>query len=481
MNKLITKYKKLPKPLKATLWFTLISVLQRGISFLAVPIFTRIMTTEQYGTYSVFLSWLEIFEIVTTFRLGWGGYIVGLTKFDDDRDRYTSSMQCLSLVITGAFLLLYLPLSGILNGFTGMDNGLTFMMFGIMFALPAIQFWTVRGRVEYRYIAVFAVTMIASVLTIGLGTIFAVAFEDKVEMVVAARVIVQGIEAAILIWINCHKDFCFFHKGYWKRALKFNVPLLPYYLSMVLLHSSDRIIIRNLIGAAQAGIYGVAYTASMCMQIFSTAFNQTLQPWMYKKMKDGNIKSVKNIINMALLMVAVLNLLMIALAPEVVRIMAPKAYHEAIWVIPPLCASVVVMFFYQHFVNIEFYFEESKLTAAASIGAAVLNIALNHIFVPIYGYFAAGYTTLASYLVFAFAHYLFMRIVCRKHNYTERLVDIRMMLLILVAFFVCTAVLMVGYEYAVIRYIAAAVIAIGLILNRKKLMKILKRTRVKKA
>ena len=66
MKKIITKYKNLPEAVKASLWFTICSILQKGISFITVPIFTRLLTTEQYGVVSIFYSWESIFIIFCT-------------------------------------------------------------------------------------------------------------------------------------------------------------------------------------------------------------------------------------------------------------------------------------------------------------------------------------------------------------------------------------------------------------------------------
>ena len=54
MRKILEKYKGLEIPAKATIWFTISNILQKGILFLAVPIYTRLMTTSEYGIYSVF-------------------------------------------------------------------------------------------------------------------------------------------------------------------------------------------------------------------------------------------------------------------------------------------------------------------------------------------------------------------------------------------------------------------------------------------
>ena len=64
ISRFVTKYKKMSVVTKAALWFTFATVLQKGISFFTVPIFTRIMSTEQYGIFSVYLSWISVLTIL---------------------------------------------------------------------------------------------------------------------------------------------------------------------------------------------------------------------------------------------------------------------------------------------------------------------------------------------------------------------------------------------------------------------------------
>ena len=67
-RKAVQKYKNLPVVARATGWFVICSLIQKGISFLTTPIFTRLMSTEQYGLFSVYTSWLQILTIFSTFR-----------------------------------------------------------------------------------------------------------------------------------------------------------------------------------------------------------------------------------------------------------------------------------------------------------------------------------------------------------------------------------------------------------------------------
>ena len=98
-----SKYRSLSVQAKAALWFTICSFLQKGISFITVPIFTRLMSTEEYGTYTVYLSWLQILTIMTSLYLFNGVYDNAMAKYEKQRDEYTSAMQGLTLVITEDF------------------------------------------------------------------------------------------------------------------------------------------------------------------------------------------------------------------------------------------------------------------------------------------------------------------------------------------------------------------------------------------
>ena len=200
---MIKKYKNLSVQAKAAIWYTICNLLQKGILLIAVPIYTRILTTEQYGAYSVFLSWLEIFEIVATFRLSWEGYMVGLTKYSDDRDRYTSSIQGLGFTITSIALIIYLAIPDLINSITGMPFGLTLMIFALLYTMPSIYFWSGRQRVEYHYQAAVAVTMTSSVLIPILGVVTALTIEHKEYAIIGARVVVQGIIGLCLMFVNC--------------------------------------------------------------------------------------------------------------------------------------------------------------------------------------------------------------------------------------------------------------------------------------
>lgn len=102
------RYKSFPVEVKSTLWFVICNVLQRGISLISTPIFTRLLTTEQYGVYSVYQSWYSIIAVFATLNLYCGVFNNGLTKYPEDRSGFTSAMQGLSTTVTLALAVVYL-------------------------------------------------------------------------------------------------------------------------------------------------------------------------------------------------------------------------------------------------------------------------------------------------------------------------------------------------------------------------------------
>lgn len=85
--------------------------------------------------------------------------------------------------------------------------------------------------------------------------------------------------------------------------------------------------------------------------------------------------------------------------PEVVKLLASSAYWDGIKIIPPIVLSNFVIFAYTLYVNTEHYYKKTKGITVNTVVAAIVNIVLNFLFIPKFGYVAAAYTTLASYLV----------------------------------------------------------------------------------
>lgn len=221
-----------------------------------------------------------------------------------------------------------------------------------------------------------------------------------------------------------------------------------------------------MVGDDVAGIYSLAYSISLLMTMFNTALLQTLEPWMYKKIKYKQTQDISRITYPALIIIAVVNLILIAFAPEVVSIFAPPEYRDAIWVIPPVTMSVYFMFAYSFFAVYEFYYEQTHYIAIATMSGALGNIVLNYIFINIFGYYAAGYTTLICYIIYTVLHYCFMRKISSKYLNNKQNYNTKMVLVISICFVLLGFVFLITYYNVVLRYCVIFIVTIGVYIKR---------------
>lgn len=193
---LLDKYRSMPLPAKAGVWFTLCTIIQRGISVISMPIFTRLLTTDAYGTYSLYTSWYMLFSLVVTLNLASEVFNKGLTDHAEERPEYTTSQAALITVLVGAFFALYLVFRGPINALTGMGTLLTCLMFLDIYASVVLSLWFARKRFDYAYKQLIAATLFISVASVLLGVACVWAAPDDWKVV--ARVASNIAPSAVL-------------------------------------------------------------------------------------------------------------------------------------------------------------------------------------------------------------------------------------------------------------------------------------------
>lgn len=474
ISKAIGKYKSIPVPAKASLWYTVCNILQKGISFIIIPVYVRILTTAEYGSYSVFQSWRDILIIFATLNLYCGVFTKAMVDYDKDRDRYTASMQGLTTLTTSALFFVYIVARDFWNGVLEMGTVTMLLLFAYFILYPAFTFWCVRQRVEYKYVKMIIITLAASVAAPVISILLLMFTELRAEAVIWGYLISQCSVGLFFYIYHFIKSQAFYVKDYWKKALKFNLPLVPHYLSIIVLGQSDRIMIKEYCGEAQAGIYNLAYQVSMIMSIFVNAINNSLVPWTYEQFKVKSYKKVTDVTTKLCALMMVMTLGVMIVAPEIVAILGTDEYYAAVWVIPAVAASVYFTFCYGLFNTVEFYLNYTSVIMIASVIGAVLNVVLNAIFIPMYGFIAAGYTTAVCYFVFMVMHYLFIRKVSKQEFKGQSVYNIGFMGLTLIIVCACGAGFMLLYNFRLVRCLIVVAALVVLFLIRKRIIGIFK-------
>ncbi len=452
IKELVSKYKTIPEPAKASGAYIVCNVLQKGILMITTPIFTRLMSTEQYGEVNLFNTWLAIITIFASVKIAAGGFGAGMVKFSDNRAEYISSLQSLSIVTAISEFILFTIGYYLLRGDVSSMNYYFPMAFAyVLFATP-MDLWTGRERYDYKYKKVVFITLLTVILNPIVGIIMVRSTEVKGMARVISIVAVQAAMGAVAMVLNYKDGKKFFNKKYWTYILKCNIPLIPHYLAQIVLAQSDRLMIERMCGKTEVAIYGLAYTLGMIMLFVSDAISASFVPWLYRKIKAMDLEDIAKYTNLMTVLVGLTILLPVLFAPELVLFLGGRQYMEGIWIVPSVALAAFFIFVYGMFANIQFYYGESKRTMVASITAAVLNIVLNYILIKPFGYIAAGYTTAITYFVLVIFHYFYMKSVLKENNVTKPIYNNRIMFVFCFIEVVISAIAMASYNHTVLRY-----------------------------
>ena len=88
IKEITNKWKNIPLTLKVTVAYAVCSILQKCLSFITLPLFTRILTKEQYGQYTIYSSWSGIFSILLTLNLAYGSFSTAMVKFEKEYQEF---------------------------------------------------------------------------------------------------------------------------------------------------------------------------------------------------------------------------------------------------------------------------------------------------------------------------------------------------------------------------------------------------------
>ena len=463
-------YKNLSVPKKASLWYLVSSVFQKGISFFVVPLYVRYLTSSEYGHVMMFYSWQAVLLIFVTLNLYCGVYTKAMVDYTDDRDKYTSSMLGLTTVLTLLWFIIYLIFSDRWNRLFEIDDITSYLLFVYFFTSPSFTFWSVRQRVENKYHEMVYLTLAKSVITPVLCILLLFYTNLRANALIWGLLIVDSLFGIYFYISQLIKGKCFYDYKYWIHALKFNIPLIPHYLSLIVLAQVDRILIGNICGKDKAGIYSLAAQISLIMSVVIASINGALVPWLYEQYKVRNYSNVKKSSNELCVIVGAMTLMIMLIVPELVGVLGTDEYVTAIWIVPPILVGIYFSFCYGLYANVEFYYSRTKYVAFATTVGASLSLLLNFTMLPRFGFISAGYTSLVCYLVFMLLHYKFMMNICSDELNNQNYYDVRFVWLSCLALFLFMCVCLISFNFSFIyRYIVLSIIILLFVKNRDRI------------
>mgnify|MGYP004456332173 CR=1 FL=1 len=393
---------------KASIYYLIGTLFNKGIGFITVPVFTRILTVNDYGIVTTYNSWVSIFMVIMSLSLYMSVRLCFVDYKGKERE-FLSTILIFTIVYGGVIICVSSFLCILFNEYL---NWIITMMCLIQALGSALlenisQYLMMKYKYKFRTFLMIFPNFISTLLAIILINFFC---SSKLYLgrIIPTALITFGI-AIILVVCFLIKNKIKYNREYVYYGLKISLPLVLHGIALNVLSQSDRTMISIIRNNSETGIYGLIYNFSMIATVITTAFEGIWVPFFIRKMDDKeyekiNIWGTKYIELMAIAMIFV-----ILCGPEIVKMLATKTYWEGISIIPPIVLSNFLIFAYTLYVNVEHYYKKTVFISVNTIIAGLLNIILNFGFIDLWGYVGAAYSTFISYAVSLGLHFWYSR------------------------------------------------------------------------
>lgn len=408
------------KILTASVWNFLGTFLLKAIAFIAVPILTRIMEPSDYGIVSTYATYISFLGIIIGFSLNTAS-INARIDFPNRYNEYNSSVIKASTVVFVVELLF----ANIIYYYIAEVLVITRFYLNIIFVIAYAEYvantYYKINTVDYKFKNNLRISVTNAISSIVLSIVFISTMQNDIT----ARLLGQGLFVVIagcfIYYIIALKRANSFIISDVKYALKIALPNIFHQASNMIMSQSDRVFILNLCGSVSVAKYSVVYNFGLIMQMVWNAINDVWVPWLYRVLHDNKIEVIINLSKVYLYLFTFIASIAMLIVPDCMIIFAPAIYNDAKSIIPAVILATYFIFLYSFFANIEIYNKKNKYMAIATTVTALTNIIGNAIFIPIYGYEAAAYTTLGSYIILMIMHYFFLTFLIKRNVYNFKM------------------------------------------------------------
>ena len=333
-KKLLNKYRSFPVTVRAAFWFTICNFVLKGISFVCMPIYTRFLPEEEYGTMSLITSYEVIFTIITTLELYNGAFNRGILKFKEDVKTFEQTIVFLSNFLSLIWFVIVMLLNKPFTDFTGISLGMFAIMTVYFLTRSAYECWLNKKRFEYNYKAAVTITLLMAFIS-NLAPIITIKIFGATAFVKIVSTLVIQILFSLPFWF---RNFDFKNliskksniKKYLSFALKYQLPLIFHSISYYILGQSDKIMIEKLTNKTNVAFYSVTYSFASVIIIFQNSLNQVIKPWRFQKLDKDKFADVRSMSNMIIVVVGAVISIFMMLVPEVFKLVFKPNYYEAL-------------------------------------------------------------------------------------------------------------------------------------------------------
>ena len=241
--------------------YMLSNVVISSISIITAPIFTRLLTTADYGIASNFAAWLNVGLVVVGLGLP---YSIGNAKtdFPDELDKFLASIQILGSIMAASVLGAAVIFKQQLAEWMAIDENLVIILFVYLLFFPAVILAQERYKFLLKYKQNIYISLFGAIGAVTFCLIFIlVFFKEQRYYGRVIGLIFPFFLLGFFFYIKILRDgWSREIKKYWLYALKISLPMIPHSLAMVVLTQMDRIMIVRICGNSDAGLFSFGFS-----------------------------------------------------------------------------------------------------------------------------------------------------------------------------------------------------------------------------
>ena len=384
--------------------YLLADIFTKALGFISIPVYTRLLTTNDYGIFNVFLSYSTFFTVL----LSLNSYSAVGRFFYEDVDECEKAIFLGNSIIISYFfvfinsiimLIFYRELSLISNL---PPIVMLLVIPQCIFAISNSVFIQVNQTLKKSKTIAYA-NLSRSYLQFILAVLLILLLrKNNIEPYYGSilAMIILGFGYSFYYLYNLKKRIQFridFQKI--KYILKFSIPLIPYSLSGVLLSQFDKMMINGYIGESDAGLYSFAFNIGMLLYVVIVALNNAWMPKYFEYMNseryfehDSDVFKIFNII-------VICGIGLVLYGEHIGFLLAPQSYYSALKLIPVIVTGYIFFAVFTLYGRNISFVRKTYFSSIVLIVASTVNIVLNWKLIPIFGYTASAYTTVVSYFV----------------------------------------------------------------------------------
>lgn len=448
------KYKRL---FNDTILFTLSNFGSKILIFLLVPLYTSVLSTDDYGIADLITTTVNLLHPILTLSI-----CEATLRFALDKKVNSKSVLANSLLLTILSIVVLLICTPFVKNLTGSFKEYWWLMIG-SFISTSLQICFSNYVKGCGKSLVFAIQgIIYTLVLIICNIVFLLYFKIGLRGYIFS-IIISGLTSSVYMAFSAKfwKDIftARIDVKLLKEMLIYCLPMIPTSIAWWINASADKYMVVGLVGASANGLYAAAHKIPTIMSTITNLFSQA---WRISAISsydedENSCEFYSKIYNLFYLFCIYICMGITILSQLIAKILYKSDYFSAWILIPPLLIATIFEAYSGFLSSLYAAAKKTSLLFVSTCIGAIFNIILNYILIKKLGTIGAPIATFISFIiVWIIRTILLGKIIVIKVNYVK--MTISLILIIFAGMYFSYDFL---YKYVVYSIIACTVVLIN--------------------